>query len=101
VHLPDGDASLALICPAPRGGGHLKMEPNTDDQIEGQPIVAIRKMSDTELEREGWTACRGNLPPVIELKSGVILYPSMDPERNGLGALFGIGAADEAFFISP
>ncbi|MFC5973708.1 hypothetical protein ACFPYI_20475 [Halomarina salina] len=77
------------------------MEPNTDDQIEGQRIVAIRKMSDTELEREGWTARRGNSPPVIELESGAILYPSMDPEGNGPGALFGIGVDDEAFFLSP
>ena len=48
------------------------MEPNTDEQIEGQRIVAIRTMSDTELEREGWAARRGNSPPVIELESGVI-----------------------------
>ena len=58
-------------------------------------------MSDTELGHEGWAARRGNSPPVIELESGAILYRSMDPEGNGPGALFGIGAADEAFFISP
>jgi hypothetical protein len=77
------------------------MEPNTDDQIEGQRIVAIRGMTDAELVREDWSVRHGDSPPVIELESGIVLYPSMDPEGNGPGALFGIKPDNEAFFLSP
>ncbi|WP_254824871.1 hypothetical protein [Haloglomus halophilum] len=75
------------------------MESNTDDQIEGQRIVAIREMTPAELDREGWITQHGSSIPAIELESGILLYPSADPEGNGPGALFGIDADDTAFAL--
>jgi len=69
------------------------MEPNTDDQIEGQRIIATREITDAELEREDRSARRGDSPPGIELESGTLLSPSMDPE--------GIGPDNEVFFLAP
>jgi hypothetical protein len=60
-----------------------------DAPLVGQKIVEIRPMTDSEMEHEGWGNHRGINPPVIELESGAMLFPSRDPEGNGPGALFG------------
>jgi hypothetical protein len=77
------------------------MESTTDDGIEGQRIVAVREMTDEELEREGWHTHAGQSTVVLELESGVKLYPAADPEGNGPGALFGIDTDDTAFALYP
>lgn len=64
-------------------------------------IVNIRRMTDDELEREGWHNGRHANPPVLELANGDVLFPSMDPEGNGPGAMFGRNSDGEAFFLSP
>lgn len=64
-------------------------ESDTMSDFEGHTIKAIRQMTDEEMKREGWDSGRWPNPTVIELQSGPILYPSMDPEGNGPGAMFG------------
>jgi hypothetical protein len=54
-------------------------------EIAGVKIKDVRPLTTKEMEREGWDKpCM-----VIELENGVLLYPSMDEEGNGPGALFG------------
>ncbi len=43
------------------------MESHEYDSIAGQRIVAVREMTDEELEREGWHAYHGTSPAVLEL----------------------------------
>lgn len=57
-------------------------------------------MTDEEMAREGWDHHRRK-PPVFVLKNGDRLYPSMDPEGNGPGAIFGINDDGERFYLSP
>lgn len=77
------------------------MEPDTDDRIEGQRIVAVRRMTDDELKREDWHLRHGDAPAVLELESGTRLYPSTDPEGNAPGAIFGIDTDDTPFALFP
>lgn len=58
-----------------------------DDSIVGSTIVDIRPMTANEMESEGWQ--KNEIPMVLVLSSGTILYPSMDTEGNDAGALFG------------
>jgi hypothetical protein len=77
------------------------MKSAEDDSIEGQRIVGIRKMTNEELEREGWQSRVGQPTAVLELESGTIIYPAADPEGNAPGAIFGIDAGDTAFALFP
>ena len=77
------------------------MESAEDDSIAGQRIVAVREMTNEELEREGWQAHDEQSTVVLELESGTILYPSADTEGNAPGAIFGIDADDTAFALYP
>lgn len=54
--------------------------------IVGQQIIAVRPMSDTEMEEEGWEGVR---PIVIVLENGYKIFPSRDEEGNDAGCLFG------------
>lgn len=66
------------------------------DNVTGQKIVRVREMTPKEMEDEGWE--RWDEPPtVMELENGTKLYPSRDPEGNGPGAMFGMGADGGAF----
>lgn len=56
---------------------------------EGKKIVEFRRMTEEELEREGWDTPRYDNPPVLVLDDGSTLFPSRDEEGNGPGALFG------------
>lgn len=59
-----------------------------DETVLGSTIVEIRTMTKAEMNKEGWT--KNEIPAVIVLSSGTILYPSMDTEGNDAGALFGV-----------
>lgn len=63
-------------------------EPETKQvELVGIKIKDIRPMNKKELDSEGWDdhhPCQ-----VIILENGIKLYPSMDYEGNGTGALFG------------
>lgn len=58
-----------------------------DDGIIDSTIVDIRPMTKEEMLKEGWR--KREVPMVLVLSSGTILYPSMDTEGNDAGALFG------------
>lgn len=64
------------------------MKKQQRDEIVGQRIVALRHLTATELEAEGWEDYAGEAATVIVLENGVVLYPSADEEGNGPGALF-------------
>lgn len=66
--------------------------------VEGQTIEEVREMTDEEMEQEGWSTARGQNPMVLVLEDGSILYPSMDPEGNGPGCLFGYDPNEDAGF---
>ena len=61
--------------------------------LEGQTIKTVRPMTRSELKHEGWLEHPGRLhgakPVAIELENGTILYPSIDPEGNRPGVIFG------------
>ena len=46
-------------------------------------IINVRYLSDQEMEAFGWY----NKCVVIELNDGTIIFPAMDDEGNGAGAL--------------
>jgi hypothetical protein len=58
----------------------------------GKRIVAIRAMTTNEMEAEDWS----REAVVIELDDGSTIYPSMDDEGNGPGALFGVDSKGQA-----
>lgn len=69
--------------------------------VEGQTIENIREMTDEEIEREGWRVGRHGKPMCLELEDGTVIFPSMDPEGNGPGELFGYDPdEDEGFFFT-
>jgi len=73
----------------------------SDDSMVGLEIAEIRRLTDAEVEREGWGHSRGANPPVLVLEDGTKLYPSADPEGNRGGALFGAGPGGDLFFVNP
>ena len=60
-------------------------ENKTVEDLIGRRITEIRPMTKKEMENESWDY--GTI--VIILDNGTRLYPSMDDEGNGPGALFG------------
>ncbi len=72
-----------------------------ETDIIGQTIVAIRPMSKSEMEAEGWTESKMDGKPfVLVLSSGFLIYPSQDPEGNGAGTLFGNNPkTKESFYV--
>lgn len=54
----------------------------------GRSIKAIRPISKSKLDAEGWTQTRSMVCMVIELDDGTSIYPSSDPEGNRPGCLF-------------
>ena len=70
--------------------------------IVGQTIRAIRPLSESEITREGWDIWNNtDTCMVIELESGMIIYPSRDEEGNGPGCLFGIDPDGVAIYVVP
>jgi hypothetical protein len=64
--------------------------------VENQKIVSVRKMTDKELEKEGWS--KRKRPVVLELEDGTILYPSKDAAGTEAGSLFGYDPSSEESF---
>ena len=58
-----------------------------DDNIVGSTIIDIRPMTADEMKAEGWE--KREIPMVLVLSSGTILYPSQDTDGNDAGSLFG------------
>lgn len=54
------------------------------ETLVGRKIVAARYMGTDEAARLGWYA----RAVIFELDNGVLVFPSMDDEGNGAGALF-------------
>jgi hypothetical protein len=67
-------------------------------QIEGKTIVAVRSMTQQEIEAEYWQHSRVDAT-VIVLSDGSIIYPSCDPEGNGPGMLFGKDPSGNTYYI--
>lgn len=58
--------------------------------LEGRTIREVRKLTDEEMEVEGWNPNHRHGPPMaVVLDDGTVLFPSRDPEGNGPGCLFG------------
>lgn len=56
----------------------------------GAKLVNVRNMTDQEVKNEGWQHMSQTKDiTVLVFDDGHILYPSMDYEGNGPGALFG------------
>lgn len=68
------------------------------DGVVGQKIAAVRNMTAQEAESEGWDPRQ--LPVVIQLANGTLLYPSRDEEGNGPGVVFGREANGSTFWLS-
>jgi hypothetical protein len=66
----------------------------------GAKIVNVRLMTKDEAEAEGWDIDY-DIPPVIELSTGAIIYPSQDPEGNGPGMLFAKDKVGEQYYLYP
>lgn len=64
----------------------------------GRKIVDIREMTKKEKQVEYWEDHNHPIY-VIELDGGIKLYPSMDYEGNGGGALFGSTKDNKTFAI--
>ena len=62
-------------------------EETVDGEIVGSKIIDLRPMTADEMEAEGWQ--KREIPMVLVLSSGTILYPSQDTEGNDAGSLFG------------
>lgn len=57
----------------------------------GLKIVGFRKMTESELEGEGWETDLSYDPAyAMVLSDGSVIYPSRDYEGNGPGAFFGV-----------
>jgi hypothetical protein len=73
------------------------MSDTIDDTIVGSTVVDIRPMTQAEMDKEGWR--KNEIPMVLVLSSGTILYPSMDTEGNDAGALFGLTSDGISFGV--
>lgn len=69
-------------------------------KIEGQEIVEVRKMYNSEMIEEGWNT-GGSNPVVLILENGVKIFPSQDYEGNGPGCMFGNGEAGTKIRVLP
>ena len=66
-------------------------------ELNGLTLVAVRPISKTELEVEGWEEW-GRKAVCLEFHDGTIIYASGDEEGNKPGALFG-KQGEEAFAL--
>jgi hypothetical protein len=69
--------------------------------VEGKEIVEVREMTEEELEREGWSNTRTHAKTMaLVLEDEQVIFPSMDPDGNGPGCLFGYDPdADQGFYV--
>lgn len=62
--------------------------------LKGRKIVSVRYMTTEEMDSLGWSSrC-----VILQLDNGMLIYPSMDDEGNGAGALF---TSDENCSVIP
>lgn len=54
--------------------------------LVGQKILKIRRMTNAELNREGWTDIHKTTMALV-LDNGTVVYASRDDEGNGPGTL--------------
>jgi hypothetical protein len=73
------------------------MSNTVDDTIIGSTVVDIRPMTREEMSNEGWQ--KNEIPMVLVLSSGTLLYPSQDTEGNDAGALFGVTSDGISFGV--
>ena len=73
------------------------MSNTVDDTIIGSTVVDIRPMTREEMNSEGWQ--KNEIPMVLVLSSGTLLYPSQDTEGNDAGALFGVTSDGISFGV--
>lgn len=66
-------------------------------RLIGKKIVAVRLMTDDEVDEQGWNRSTA----VLVLDDGTKLYPSRDEVGNDSGALFGETAKGECFGVYP
>lgn len=68
-------------------------------EIVGHKIVAIRFLTASEIETEGWED--RPKPLALVLDNGIVLYASRDDEGNGPGAMFGRNKGEAFTLIDP
>jgi len=56
------------------------------DPLVGRTIVAVRQLTDEEVEQFGWYS-RTDVAIVVFLDDGTFILPACDPELNGAGYL--------------
>jgi hypothetical protein len=65
----------------------------TIEPIVGSTVVAIRPLTATERDQQGWTQDLGipdrDVALAIVFSNGTLVFASRDPEGNGPGVLFG------------
>ena len=95
---PGEGKTLAEVFGSP---GVMKSGPNAGTPAEdptakrlvqsyvGATVIAIRRMTESEMEAEGWDGGRVGGPLVVVFSNGATLYASRDSEGNGPGVLFG------------
>lgn len=70
------------------------------NELIGATVVAIRPMTEAEMEKEGWIQGRNRgEASAIVLSNGTVIYPSCDEEGNAPGVLFGVEADGTAFAL--
>jgi hypothetical protein len=72
------------------------------DDVVGHTIIDARRMTQKEAEADGWCGLQDwQLPLVLILDDGTLLYPSADGEGNGPGAFFTRAADGTTFRLMP
>ncbi len=66
-----------------------------EENLLGRTIVGIRYLTDKETEAMDW----GRSAIVLVLNDGTLIFPSMDDEGNGAGAIFGRSKDDKEFIL--
>jgi hypothetical protein len=72
----------------------------TTDPVLGAKIVKVRKMTEEELEAEGWDDCGRKIATALVLSTGAVIYASSDDEGNGPGTIFG-KRGKSSFYVMP
>lgn len=67
--------------------------------LEGKTIERVRKMTDAEMEREGWDDLPGENPACVELADGTVLFPSKTSGGDAPGELFGYDPNEDEAFV--
>lgn len=66
-------------------------------KLIGLKVKAVRRMTKKEMRSEGWD-CK-DPPKVIIFADGTKVFPSIDPEANGPGILFGTTSDGDKIYV--